>query len=295
MSKLKLISLSLLVVFIVGCKPSGSSAQSNPPSQSTAATQTSALKDYDPLMQLEELTDVSAPNLLLNQGNKSFVVVYSSKETGQDEQLATVVRESHNYTGAVKFYRLDQAKNPTTWTNITSRPWKGGPCFILVNNAPVAIGTVMDTVGGVDVPVNTLSSARLNAEIVRFLKVQVPVTQVNVDNVDAVVAGPAIPTFVMAYRNKGPNNDPAEFQRFVYESQLYAGRVNFVIVDLDQDDISTKLGIKLPKQDDAYFIVYDPKARNGSMVYDPHLTTKGMEAAIRMYFGPGHEPATVIH
>ncbi|MBK7840290.1 MAG: hypothetical protein IPJ49_21935 [Candidatus Obscuribacter sp.] len=50
------------------------------------------------------------------------------------------------------------------------------------------------------------------------------------------------------------------------ESQLYAGRVNFVMVDLDQPDLSSKLGIKLPYQDDTYFVVYNPTARDGSMV-----------------------------
>lgn len=299
MSYLKLFSASALLVFLIGCQPGGNdsaAAQSNVISQPAAPTQASTLKNYEPILQLEELTDANAANLLIQQGGKSFVVAYSSKEgAAQNDFLDMVVRESHNYTGAVKFYRLDQAKYPTAWSNITNgRTWTKGPCYLLVNNSPLVIGTIMDTVNGVDVPVHNLTSARLNAEIARLFKVQLPVSHVNIDNVDQKVLAPALPTLIMAYRNKGPNHDPVEFQRFVYESQLYVGRVNFVFVDLDQDDISTKLGIKLPKQDDAYFVVYDPTKRNGSMAFDPNLSTTNMEVIIRTYFGPGHEPAKVV-
>ena len=297
MSLAKFISLSLLAVLLVGCKPDqpahGASGNSN-----TNSAQASTLKNYDAVAKLEELTDANSAALLLQPDARSVVIVYSSNErsASQTEQLEQFARESHKFTGAVKFYRLDQASYPTVWTNISGgRTWTQGPCFLLVSNSPKMIGTVVESKNGVDVPMHALTAERITAEIARFFKVRLPVTHVDVNNVDQVVAAPALPTFIMAYRSKGPTNDTAQFQRFVYESQLYAGRVNFVMVDLDQPDLSSKLGIKLPYQDDTYFVVYNPTARDGSMVFDPALSTKGMESAIRTYFGPGHEPATVVN
>lgn len=298
MSIAKFISLSLLTLLIVGCKPDQPAHGASGNTTSTTTTQVSALKTYDAVSKLEELTDANSAALLLQPDARSVIIAYSSKQNSplQTEQLEQFLRESHKFTGAVKFYRLDQATYPTAWNNISGgRAWTQGPCFLMVSNSPQMIGTVVETKNGVDVPMHALTADRITAEIARFFKVRLPVTHVDVNNVDQVVAAPGLPTFIMAYRSKGPTNDTAQFQRFVYESQLYAGRVNFVMVDLDQPDLSNKLGIKMPLQDDTYFVVYNPTARDGSMVFDPALSTKGMEAAIRTYFGPGHEPATVIN
>ncbi|MBW4531542.1 MAG: hypothetical protein KME02_12740 [Aphanothece saxicola GSE-SYN-MK-01-06B] len=257
----------------------------------------SAMRTVEAILKLEELTDANAAHLLLVLGNKSMVVVYSSKESSpaQAAQLDLIARDSNNYVGAIKFYRLDQAKYPKTWSDIShNETWKRGPVFMLVNNNPKLIGTVKDLKDGVEVPVHSISTDRLRAEITRFLKIRPPVYHVTVDEVERLILQPGLPTFIMAYRNKGPQNITTQFQRFAYESQLYAGRVNFVLIDLDQGDPSSKLGFKLPKQDEPYYVVYKPKGKVGLLINNPLLSEVLMEDAIRSYFGPGHEPAKVI-
>ena len=169
-----------------------------------------------------------------------------------------------------------------------------------VRNPPYFDGMTMDPApvkdikGGVEEAVHSISSDRLRAEITRFLKIRPPVYHVTVGDVDRLVIQPGLPTFIMAYRNRGPQNVTTQFQRFAYESQLYAGRVNFVLVDLDQGDVSTKLGFTLPKQDDPYYVVYNPNGKVGLLINNPLMSESLMEDAIRSYFGPGHEPAKVI-
>ncbi|WP_094585165.1 hypothetical protein [Synechococcus sp. BO 8801] len=257
----------------------------------------SAKRTVDAILKLEELTDANAAHLLLELGNKSMVVVYSSKESSptQTAQLDLIARDSNNYVGAIKFYRLDQAKYPKTWSDIShNEVWRRGPIFMLVNNNPKMIGTVKDLKDGAEVTVHSISTDRLRAEITRFLKIRPLVYHVTVDEVDRLILKPGLPTFIMAYRNKGPQNMPTQFQRFAYESQLYAGRVNFVLIDLDQGDPSAQLGFTFPKQDDPYYVVYKPKDKVGLLINNPLLSETLMEDAIRSYFGPGHEPAKVI-
>ena len=292
MSHRKLFILSLCLLLLVGCNP-----QSSVEATHSGGSQKQVV-DRDAVLNLEELTDANSEELLLKRNMPSFVVVYSSKESNpaQTQQLEQIVRDSHNYAGAVNFYRLDQAKYPNTWSNITNgRSWSQGPCFLLFSINPVMIGTVMEQQNGIDVPVHTMSSARMSAEIARFMKIKPLVTHANLDNVDPLVIQPALPTFIMAYRSKGPHHDALQFQRFVYESQLYAGRVNFVYVDLDQPDLSSKLGITLPKQDDVYYVLYNPKSKTSQTVADPALSGRQMETVILKFFGPGHEPAKVIY
>lgn len=292
MSYFKLLVLPLFLLLVVGCNPQ----QSEDRAPSGGSQQT--VVNHDAVLKLEELTDANSEELLLKRNMPSFVVVYSSKESNpaQTQQLEQIVRDSHNYAGAVNFYRLDQAMYPNTWSNITNgRAWSQGPCFLLFSVNPVMIGTVMEQQNGIDVPVHTMSSARMSAEIARFIKIKPLVIHANIDNVDSLVVSPALPTFIMAYRSKGPHHDLFQFKRFVYESQLYAGRVNFVYVDLDQPDLSSKLGIALPKQDEIYYVLYNPKSKTSQMVADPALSGKQMEAVILKFFGPGHEPAKVIY
>ncbi len=256
-----------------------------------------SLRTVEAILKLEELTDANAEQLLLKQGDKAVVVAYSSKESSpaQNAQLELIARDSHNYTGAIKFYRLDQARYPRTWSDISQNvAWNRGPYFLLVNNNPLMIGTVKDLSGAGEVAVHSISSDRLRAEIARFLKIRPPVYHVTVDDVDRLVLQPGLPTFIMAYRNRGPQNVTTQFQRFAYESQLYAGRVNFVLVDLDQSDLSSRLGFNLPRQDDPYYVVYKPNGKVGLLINNPLLSEALMEDAIRSYFGPGHEPARVI-
>lgn len=296
MSHFKHVTMGLIVLataMLAGC---GQAATGSNPNQTTSS-QSAPLKNVDAILKLEELTDSNAEQLLLKQGDKAVVVAYSSKENSlvQKEQLELIARDSHNYTGAIKFYRLDQAKYPKTWSDIShNTPWGHGPYFLLVNNNPLMIGTVKDLKGGVEEAVHSISSDRLRAEITRFLKIRPPVYHVTVGDVDRLVIQPGLPTFIMAYRNRGPQNVTTQFQRFAYESQLYAGRVNFVLVDLDQGDISTKLGFTLPKQDDPYYVVYNPNGKVGLLINNPLMSESLMEDAIRSYFGPGHEPAKVI-
>lgn len=257
----------------------------------------SALRHVEAILKLEELTDTNAEQLLLRQGDKAVVVAYSSKEASptQTAQLELIARDSHNYTGAIKFYRLDQARYPKTWRDISQNTaWTQGPVFMLVNNKPLMIGTVKDLKGGVEESVHSISSDRLRAEIARFLKIWPPVYHVTGADVNRLVLQPGLPTFLMAYRNRGPQNVTTQFQRFAYESQLYSGRVNFVLVDLDQGDISPQLGFHLPKQDDPYYVVYKPAGKVGLLINNPLMSEALMEDAIRSYFGPGHEPARVI-
>jgi len=292
MSQCKLFILALCLLFMVGCNPQSSVDAAQPGGSQKQVV------DHDAVLKLEELTDANSEELLLKRNMPSFVVVYSSKESNpaQTQQLEQIVRDSHNYAGAVNFYRLDQAKYPNTWSNITNgRSWSQGPCFLLFSINPVMIGTVMEQQNGIDVPVHNMSSARMSAEIARFMKIKPLVTHANLDNVDPLVIKPALPTFIMAYRSRGPHHDFVQFQRFVYESQLYAGRVNFVYVDLDQPDLSSKLGIALPKQDDVYYVLYNPKSKTSQTVADPALSGRQMETVISKFFGPGHEPAKVIY
>jgi len=242
---------------------------------------------------LQALTDANAASLLLKEGTRSVVIVYSSRQHSQRQtaQLEMVLRQSRTYTGAVSFYRLDHAQHPKAWQDITmGRPWTQGPVFILVRTSPAMIGTVSDKA---DQPIHDLSSARLKAEIFRFFsKLQLPVEHVNLENVDRDVIAAGLPTFLMAYRSRSAFNDQAQFQRFVYESQLYANRVKFVMVDLDEGDLSRHLGVPLPRRDAPYFVLYKPATRTGSMLFEPALSTQGMEKAIRDHFGL--EPARVI-
>lgn len=264
---------------------------------SGAVSQGAALADSDPVLRLEELTEANHEALLLKDDARSIVIAYSSLEASaaQTELLTMMLRESHPYKGVINFYRLDQARHPVVWHDVKKgAAWTTGPYFLLVNASPPMIGTIVEARNGVDSPLHQISQERLKAEIVRFFKVQLPVSHVSVSDIAEKVSAPALPTFIMAYRSKGPKYDRNGFQPFVYESQLYAGRVNFVMVDLDESDVSYKLGIKMPKQDDTYFVVYNPTARNGAMIFDPALSTKNMEEAIRQYFGPGHEPAQVV-
>lgn len=295
MFKLKNIALGLLLVtsgFLAACDQSSSA------SGTTTVSTKSSLTNADAVAKIVEVTDANAAELLINQGDRSVVVAYSSNENSaaQTEQLETMAREANAYTGAVKFYRLDVAKNATTWTNIThGRKWDHGPYFLLVKANPLTVGTVVDLKGANEVTVSNMDGLRLRAEITRFFKATLPVSHTNVAQVDEQVIKPAMPTFIMAYRNKGAQNPVEQFRRFNYESQLYAGRVNFVLVDLDQSDISSKLGFTLPKQDEPYYVVYDPNRKVGLIINNPLLSQALMEDAIRSYFGPGHEPATVTN
>ncbi len=253
------------------------------------------IAEADPIARLDELTEANHVQRLLADGTKSVIIAYSNLETSalQTELLTMMLRESHIYTGAVNFYRLDHARHPIVWSNVKhGAAWTTGPVFLLVNNAPKMIGTIVDVNNGVETPRHEMSSDRLRAEIARFFKVRLPLFHANVADVGDKVTAVGLPTFMMAYRSKGPKYDRARFQSFVYESQLYAGRVNFVMIDLDESDVSHKLGIAFPKQDDTYFVVYNPKVRDGAMIFDPTLTTKGMESSIRQYFGI--EPARVV-
>jgi hypothetical protein len=294
MSKLKTIALGLLIVtagILAGCEQSSSASNGN-------SASTRSLQNADAVAKIVEITDANAAALLINQGDRSVVVAYSSNESSgpQTEQLETMAREANAYTGAVSFYRLDVAKNPTTWSNIThGRKWDHGPYFLLVKANPLTVGTVVDLKGASEVAVSSMDGLRLRAEIKRFFKAALPVSHTNIAQVDEQVLKPGLPTFIMAYRNKGAQNPVEQFKRFNYESQLYAGRVNFVLVDLDQPDISKELGFTLPKQDEPYYVVYDPKRKVGLLVNNPLLSQALMEDAIRSYFGPGHEPAIVTN
>ncbi len=294
MSRFNPIALSLILLaatVVPGCAHSAS----NPAISSSRSN--SAVRNVEAILKLQELTDSNAEQLLLKQGDKVMIVAYSSKENSptQTAQLELIARDSHNYTGAIKFYRLDQAKYPKTWSDISRKePWSKGPVFMLVNNNPLMIGTVKDLNGGVEEAVHSISSDRLRAEIARFLKIKPPVYHVTVADVDRLVLQPGLPTFIMAYRNRGPQNITTQFQRFAYQSQLYAGRVNFVLVDLDQGDVSSKLGFTLPMQDEPYYVVYKPDGKVGLLINNPLLSEVAMQDAIRSYFGPGHEPAIVV-
>lgn len=294
MSYRTLLALPLCLFLTVGC-----TAKTQPPA-TAPQTSNSQLKQEkgNVILNLEELTDSNSQSLLLQSDKPSFVVVYSSKESSpaQNQQLEQIVRDSHNYTGAVNFYRLDQAKYPITWSNISNgRPWTQGPCFLLVSINPVMIGTVMEQQAGIDVPLHTMSSARMSAEIARFFKIPPLVTHANPDNVEQLVLNPGLPTFIMVYRNSSPQRDLRQFHRFVYESQLYKGRVGFVYIDLDQPDLSGKLGLTIPKQDEPYYLLYNPQTGKYKVVNDPTLSGKQMEMEISQFFGPGHEPATVVY
>jgi len=153
----------------------------------------------------------------------------------------------------------------------------------------------MEQQAGIDVPLHTMSSARMSAEIARFFKIPPLVTHANPDNVDQLVLNPGLPTFIMVYRNSSPQRDLRQFHRFVYESQLYKGRVGFVYIDLDQPDLSGKLGLTIPKQDAPYYLLYNPQTGKYKVVNDPTLSGKQMEMEISQFFGPGHEPATVVY
>ena len=296
MSRFKPFAVSLIVLahgMLAGC---GQACAASNAGQANS-NQSAKLTNVDAILKLEELTDANAEQLLLKQGDKAVIVAYSSKESSsaQTAQLEMIARDSHNYTGAIKFYRLDQAKYPKTWSDIShNTPWGHGPYFMLLNNNPLMIGTIKDLKGGVEEAVHSVSSDRLRAEVARFLKIKPPVYHVTVGDVDRLVLQPGLPTFIMAYRNKGPQTVNTQFQRFAYESQLYAGRVNFVLVDLDQGDISAKLGFTLPKQDDPYYVVYKPNGKVGLLINNPLMSEPLMEDALRSYFGPGHEPAKVI-
>ncbi|CAN5381268.1 hypothetical protein BH11CYA1_BH11CYA1_44710 [soil metagenome] len=298
MSLIKNTAMGLIVLatfVLAGC---GEASTANPTQgNSSNSAKSATLTNVEAILKLDELTDANAEQLLLKQGDKAVIVAYSSKEnsSAQTSQLEMFARDSHGYTGAIKFYRLDQAKYPKTWSDITQNvTWDHGPYFLLVNNSPLSIGTVKDLKGGVEVAVHSITSDRLRAEVTRFLKIKPLAYHVTAGDVDRLVIQPGVPTFIMAYRNKGPQNVTTQFQRFNYESQLYAGRVNFVYVDLDQGDLSSKLGLTLPKQDDPYFVVYKPNGKVGLVINNPLMSESLMEDAIRSYFGPGHEPAKVI-
>lgn len=297
MSRFKNTIMGLIVLattaMLAGCGQAATGSNPNQGSSTTAAP----LTNVEAILKLDELTDANAEQLLLKQGDRAVVVAYSSKESSsaQTAQLEIIARDSHNYVGAIKFYRLDQAKYPKTWSDISrNTPWNHGPYFMLVNPNPLMIGTVKDVKGGVEEAVHSISSDRLRAEITRFLKIKPPVYHVTAADVDRLVLQPGLPTFIMAYRNKGPQTVSTQFQRFAYESQLYAGRVNFVLIDLDQSDVSAKLGFTLPKQDEPYYVVYKPAGKVGLLINNPLMSESLMEDAIRSYFGPGHEPAKVI-
>ncbi|MDX1989223.1 MAG: hypothetical protein SFV17_21235 [Candidatus Obscuribacter sp.] len=294
MSHFKLLALPLCLFLTVGCSAKTPPREAAPQAHSSQIRQEKGIA----LLNLQELNDSNSEELILKSGKPSFVVVYSSKESSpaQEQQLEQIVRDSHNYTGAVNFYRLDQAKYPNTWSNISNgRPWSQGPCFLMVSINPLMIGTVMEQQSGIDVPLHTISSGRMSAEIQRFFKIPPLVTHINADNVDQLVLNPGLPTFIMVYRNSSPQRDLTQFHRFVYESQLYKGRVGFVYIDLDQLDLSSKLGLSIPQQGAPYYLLYNPQTRKYQVINNPTLSGKEMEMAISQFFGPGHEPAKVIY
>jgi hypothetical protein len=139
MSQFKLVTMGLIVLatsIIAGCGQAATGSNPNQP----ASSQSAPLKNVDAILKLEELTDSNAEQLLLKQGDKAVVVAYSSKENSlaQKAQLELIARDSHNYTGAIKFYRLDQAKYPKTWSDIShNTTWDHGPYFPAGQQQPV--------------------------------------------------------------------------------------------------------------------------------------------------------------
>jgi hypothetical protein len=142
--------------------------------------------------------------------------------------------------------------------------------------------------------VHAMTSDVLSGEVNRSLKVKPPVFHVTADQVDRLIHQSGRPVLIMAYRNNGPQNITAQFQRFAQQAPLYAGRVNFLLLDLDQTDISDKLGMKLPKQNDPYYVVYDPSRKVGYQINNALLSDAALQDAIRSYFGPGHEPVAFV-
>jgi hypothetical protein len=288
------IALALIILaatVITGCSQSSSPSG---PNQLTFSHSSSAIKDVDAGLKIQELTDTNAAQLLLSPGAKSVVIAYSSKEASaaQTQQLELIARDSHNYAGVVNFYRLDQAKYPRAWSAITSNTtWVGGPCFLMVYSDQKMVAIVKDLQDNI---VRTMPSDRLSAEVARFLKVKPPVFHVTADQVDRLIHQSGRPVVIMAYRNNGPQNITTQFQRFAEQAPFYAGRVNFLLLDLDQADISDKLGMKLPKQNDPYYVVYDPSRKVGYQANNALLSNADLQDAIRSYFGPGHEPVAFV-
>lgn len=290
MTRLNPIALALIILAATVVPGCGQSSSPSGPNQLTFSRSSSAIKDVDAGLKIQELTDTNAAQLLLSPGAKSVVIAYSSKEASaaQTEQLELIARDSHNYAGIVNFYRLDQAKYPQAWSAITNKAtWQRGPYFLVVDSDQKRVITVSDDQGNA---VHTMTSKDLSGEVKRSLEVEPPVFHVTADQVDRLIHQSGRPVVIMAYRNNGPQNILIQFQRFAQQAPFYAGRVNFLLLDLDQADISDKLGMKLPKQNDPYYVVYDPSRKVGYQIDNALLSNADLQDAIRAYFGPGHEP-----
>jgi hypothetical protein len=294
MSRLNRIALSLIILAVTVAPGCGQSSSPSSPNLLPFNSSSSAINDVDAGLKIQELTDTNAAQLLLSPGAKSVVIAYSSKEASaaQTEQLELMARDSHNYAGVVNFYRLDQAKYPNAWSAITrNASWDKGPYFLMVYSDQKMVITVADQQGKA---VHAMTSDVLSGEVNRSLKVKPPVFHVTADQVDRLIHQSGRPVLIMAYRNNGPQNITAQFQRFAQQAPLYAGRVNFLLLDLDQTDISDKLGMKLPKQNDPYYVVYDPSRKVGYQINNALLSDAALQDAIRSYFGPGHEPVAFV-
>lgn len=261
----------------------------------------SAIHTADPLQVLPEVTDANAADLLINSKGMSLVVSYSTKESSpaQQQQLEMIARESHDYAGLVGFYRLDVDKYPNTWKGLSKgEAWTHGLNFRMINASvsPPQVASMTDIKNGVEIPKYSLTKKELRDHINSFLKVAPLVWHIT----DAqMVFDAAVPTVIMVYRSSSPQTVmlPMQFQNFAYESQLYPNRVAFALLDMDQYDASAGLGMNLPKQDNAYYVLFVPGKKLGSgvgMIIDNLLLNdKDMEYDIYSYFGPKYGPIKV--
>lgn len=260
-----------------------------------------AVRTADVLQVLPEITDTNAADLLIKSKGMSLVVSYSSAEASpaQDAQLAMIARESHDYAGLVGFYRLDVAKYPNTWKTISQgATWTHGLNFRMYNSAtnPMQMGNIVDNVNGKDVPKYSLTKAELRDHINNFLKVAPLVWHIT----DAQqVFDTGLPAVIMVYRGTSPQTLilPMQFQNYAYRSQLYPNRVAFFLLDRDQYDASSGLGMDLPKQDNAYYVLFQPGKKLGTgigmVINNQLLSDSDLEYSIFSYFGPKYGPSKV--
>jgi hypothetical protein len=266
-----------------------------------SAATPAAIHTADPLQVLPEVTDANAADLLLNSKSMSLVVSFSAKEASpaQQQQLEMIARESHDYAGLVGFYLLNVDKYPNTWAAISKgQAWTHGLNFRMINASvkPVEAATISDVKNGVQIPKQSLTKKELRDNINNFLKVAPLVWHIT----DAQqVFDTGVPAVIMVYRSSSPQTLmlPMQFQNYAYESQLYPNRVAFFLLDLDQYDASSGLGMTLPKQDNAYYVLFVPGKKLGSgvgMVIDNQLlNNRDLEYDIYSYFGTNYGPIKV--